>query len=66
MLYYPDFEGLTCFSNIFGTISLATEFVNNARLCVLGDGDFGFHLGSSAGGRRLVCHYDVVASKVSG
>ncbi len=31
-----------------------------------GDGVFGFHQGSSEGGRRFVCYFDVVASRVSG
>ncbi len=66
MLRHPGFEGLTCFSKAFGIKSFAYKLEDHARLCILGDGVFGFHQGSSEGGRRPVCHCDVVVSEVSG
>ncbi len=62
-------SGLYCFtsfSNIFGNASFAWELVDHARLCIQGNGVFGFHQGSPEGGRKFVCHFDVVASEVSG
>ncbi len=53
-------------SNIFGIASFAWELVDHVRLRFQGDGVFGFHQGSSEGGHRFVCHFDVVASEVSG
>ncbi len=49
---------------MFGIASFAWELVDHARLCFRGDGVFG--QGSSEGGRRFVCQFDVVASVVSG
>ncbi len=66
MLCYPSFEGFANFYNIVGITPFPWELVDHARLCSLGDNVFGFHQGSSVGGRRLVCYVDVVASGVSG
>ncbi len=40
--------------------------LDHVRRCALGNGVFGFHQGSSEGGRRFVCYIDVVALEVSG
>ncbi len=66
---FVSFSGLQCFTsffNIFGIASFARELVDRVRLRFQGDGVFGFHQRSSEGGRRFVCHFDVVASEVSG
>ncbi len=66
VLFHHGFKCFTRFSNIFGIASFARELVDHARLRFQGDGVFGFHQGSSEAGRRFVCHFDVVASEVSG
>ncbi len=49
---------------MFGIASFSRELVDPARLRFQGDGVF--HQGSSEGGQRFVCHFDVVAPEVSG
>ncbi len=66
VLCYTGFMGFNSFSKIFGITFFAWELEDNVCLCILGDGVFVYHLGSSVGGRRLVCHLDVVASEMSG
>ncbi len=66
VLCYPGCKGVTSFSNIFGITFFTWELEDNVCLCILGDGVFVYHLVSSVGGRRLVCHIDVVAPVVSG
>ncbi len=66
VLFHPGLKCFTSSFNIFGIASFARELVDHARLRFQGDGVFGFHQGSSEGGHRFVCHFDVVTSEVSG
>ncbi len=59
----PGFQCLTSISNVF---RIAWKSVDYVCICIQGDDVFGCRQGNSEGGRRLVCHFNIVASEVSG